>query len=691
MEKTFVLSNDSQEDTSDLNVEGITSHSRLSSEKTSITCTDLEKQCTKEKLISVAIDDDDDFYFTSRKSVSLAWKNLSYTITNSRNKKEDKIIQCMSGIVNPGEFLAILGPSGSGKTTLLDLLSGRKDPKLVSGEVLLNGRHGNIKYVSKYVMQDDQMIGVLTVRENIEYAAEFCLPTSYSAAQKMKRVNDIIQEFGLERVANSKIGNVFVRGVSGGEKRRASIASQVITLPSMIFLDEPTTGLDSAASYNVMKAIVGMARKYKLTIIASIHQPSTETYSLFDKVAFIVRGRTAYIGSREGAIPHFNELGYKCPPYSNPADYILSLINSDFITDKSQAQTYLTKFIDGFEISSTNLELGEKISQLIEFHQSDHDTREISSETNKRYARSFFAQTHIIMRRAFINALRNVLMFWTRVILYSTLGLMMGSLWWNIGYEQEQVLERLASLYFTIAFLTFMSIAAIPGFLEERAVFERERFNGFYSVGPYVLSTSLVCIPFLSLITICFTFTVYPTISYNHDFYRALDYVIIIFLVLMISEALVVFIAAIIPEFVAALGITSFVNGFFMIFAGFLKLYKNLPTAWKWANYINYQKYAFEAIISNDLNGLTFKCETLDLAVIDPSGSLSLLVGNNNYYHCNFGDKSGRSESFSGSDILKDLKWDDIIYWRWVLILVGYVIAYRLAFYVLLRIRRLHI
>ncbi|KAG9293835.1 hypothetical protein G9A89_019173 [Geosiphon pyriformis] len=612
-------------------------------------------------------------------SVSLTWQNLSYTITNSKTKEKQNIIEGVSGIVKPGEVMAIMGPSGAGKSTLLDLLAGRKDPKAVSGQILLNGRPGEVKYVSTYVMQDDALMGVLTVRENIQFAADLCFPSSYTPQERRVRVQGIIQEFGLDRVADSKIGTVFVRGVSGGEKRRASIASQVITLPKIIFLDEPTTGLDSAASYNVMKAIVSMARRYKLTVIASIHQPSTETYSLFDSLFLIGRGRTLYTGTREGAIQHFEKLGHVCPPYSNPADHFISLVNSDFMTDKAEAQEYITKFITAFEQSEASKELTENIKELIEYHKLDEDTRRISGDTTKRYSRNFFQQTRILLSRSFKNAIRNILLFWVRLAMYVGLGLLIGTTWWKIGSDQERLTERLTSEYFSIAFLSFMSVAGVPGFLEERNVFQRERANGFYSVGSYALANSLVSIPFLLIIATAYTIVVYPTVGYHSGFEHAVLYAIYMWLCLLVAEALVVFIAAIIPIFVASLAITAFTNGFFMVMAGYLVKPDNIPQGWKWAHYICYQKYAFEAMIENDIANLTFNCEKLPESY------------GNNRYSCNYGNKDGFASTFTGRQVLDESGYSETKQWAWILVLIAMIIFYRFAFYLALRIRKVRI
>jgi ABC-type multidrug transport system ATPase subunit len=565
-----------------------------------------------------------------------------------------------------------MGPSGAGKSTFLDLLAGRKDPKNVTGTVYLNGRPGDVKYVSTYVMQDDALMGVLTVRENIQFAADLCFPTSYSQLEKQAHVQNIIREFGLERVADNKIGTVFVRGISGGEKRRCAIASQVLTLPKVIFLDEPTTGLDSAAAYNVMNAIVSMAKRYELTVIASIHQPSPETYSLFDKLLLLGHGKTLYFGEKGNALNYFEELGYPCPPYNNPADHFLKLVNSDFMNDIAEAEQHITNFSISFSKSRYIRKINKEIDESIGGAGGNGEI--ISKKTRRRYARGFLAQTFILMNRSLKNATRNILMFWIRVAMYMCLALLMGSTWWKVGFEQKSIADRFSAHFFSVAFLSFMSVAGIPGFLEERLVFQRERSNGFYSVGPYVLANTLISIPFLMIITVSFSMIAYPMIGLHEDIHNAINFLIFLFLALFVAESMVVFISATIPIFVAALAITAFANGFYMVVEGYFVRRAAIPKLLKWGHYIDYQKYSFEAIIKNDFVGLTFDCDP------DPSGLTKC--------RCTYGVNSTDTCKFSGQDVLDYYGYKEIDLFNWALALMGLVVAFRIGFYLILLFRK---
>lgn len=149
--------------------------------------------------------------------------------------------------------------------------------------------------------QDDALVSTLTVREAVYYSALLQLPGSMPESEKKERAEDTIREMGLSDATDTRIGGWNVKGLSGGQKRRVSICIEILRRPKLLFLDEPTSGLDSAASYHVMKRIVKLARHHRISVIASIHQPSTEVFQLFHNLCLLSSGQTVYFGSTLGA------------------------------------------------------------------------------------------------------------------------------------------------------------------------------------------------------------------------------------------------------------------------------------------------------------------------------------------------------------------------------------------------------
>ncbi|KAE8966896.1 hypothetical protein PF005_g30387, partial [Phytophthora fragariae] len=203
----------------------------------------------------------------------LSWNNLSYSVacrkTAAAPDGKKTILDHVSGRCAPGELTAIMGPSGSGKTTLVDLLADRISSGDVTGDIELNGEARvtkTFRAVTSYVAQEDSLLGSFTVLETMRMAAKLSLPTSVSSKQIEARVDDVVEAMGLATCRHTLVGDIFRKGLSGGQKRRLSIAIELLSNPSILILDEPTSGLDSSATHNVMKFIVKLCAEGKTVV-----------------------------------------------------------------------------------------------------------------------------------------------------------------------------------------------------------------------------------------------------------------------------------------------------------------------------------------------------------------------------------------------------------------------------------------
>ncbi|XP_065050896.1 ABC transporter G family member 22-like isoform X2 [Musa acuminata AAA Group] len=243
---------------------------------------------------------------------------------------EKDILNGITGSASPGELLALMGPSGSGKTTLLSLLGGRIRGNLVEGTITYNDEPytKSLKRRIGFVTQDDVLFAHLTVRETLTYAALLRLPNKMSRQQKEERAMDVIYELGLERCQDTMIGGSFVRGVSGGERKRVSIGNEIIINPSLLLLDEPTSGLDSTTALRIMQVLRDIAEAGR-TVLTTIHQPSSRLFHRFDKLILLGKGSLLYFGKASEALVYFSTIG--CSPLiaMNPAEFLLDLANGN--------------------------------------------------------------------------------------------------------------------------------------------------------------------------------------------------------------------------------------------------------------------------------------------------------------------------------------------------------------------------
>lgn len=248
--------------------------------------------------------------------------------TSPEPKPTRAILKGVSGLVRPGELLAMLGPSGSGKTTLLSALAGRL-PGKVSGIISYNGQPYSsfIKRKTGFVTQDDVLYPHLTVIETLIYAALLRLPDKLTKEEKIEQAELIMAELGLSRCRNSVVGGPLLRGVSGGERKRVSIGQEMLVNPSLLLLDEPTSGLDSTTAQRIVLTLRGLARGGR-TVITTIHQPASRLYRMFDKVIVLCDGCPIYSGLAGRVMEYFGSIGFEPGfDYVNPADFLLDLAN----------------------------------------------------------------------------------------------------------------------------------------------------------------------------------------------------------------------------------------------------------------------------------------------------------------------------------------------------------------------------
>ena len=240
------------------------------------------------------------------------------------------ILKDVDAYMPSGSLTAIIGSSGSGKTSVLNSLlyriaGGRLE---TTGSITYNGNPKLACIRSAYVMQQDVLLPTLTARETLTYAAELRLPYPTTNEERKRVVKEFIQELGLKNCANTGIGNNVHKGYSGGEKRRTSLAVQMLANPSVLFLDEVTTGMDASTAFQIVTTLKALAVKGR-TIICTIHQPRSEIWNLFDEVLLLARGSSLYSGPAAKCLSYFENIDYKILPFVNPAEFLIDLAAVD--------------------------------------------------------------------------------------------------------------------------------------------------------------------------------------------------------------------------------------------------------------------------------------------------------------------------------------------------------------------------
>ncbi|KAJ8269609.1 hypothetical protein COCON_G00122160 [Conger conger] len=549
-----------------------------------------------------------------------------------RKVTQKEILLDLNGFMKPG-LNAILGATGSGKSSFLDVLAARKDPAGLSGEVLIDGapQPPNFKCLSGYVVQDDVVMGTLTVRENFRFSAALRLPMSVSQKEKEEKVNNLIKQLGLNKVADSKVGTQMIRGISGGERKRTNIGMELIIDPSVLFLDEPTTGLDASTANSVLQLLKRMANHGR-TIIMSIHQPRYSIYRLFDSLTLLVSGKQVFHGPAQDALDYFANIGYTCEPHNNPADFFLDVINGDSIVamtkmqerdfeeKESSRQSIEERLVEEYRKSVYYNDMAEELGKIIQ----GKEYTTLPKSRTITYNTSFTHQFKWVLKRTFRNLVLNPQTSIAQVAVTLFLGLIVGAIFFGVKDDQSGIQNRMGALFFITTNQCFGALSAAELFITERKLFVHEYISGYYRVSVYFLCKILSDILTLRTIpAITFSCVAYFLIGLKATASAFFIFMLTVALVAYAATAMTMAISA--DQTVVAVAnifmTISFV--FMMIFSGLLV---NLPSIMDWLAWFQYfsiPRYGLTALQVNEFVGLNF-CTTIPDISLPPMNDCNI-------------------------------------------------------------------
>lgn len=544
--------------------------------------------------------------------VTLQWRNITCTLSDKSRKLTRFLLTNVSGEAKPGRLLAIMGPSGSGKTTLLNVLAGQlaASPRLhLTGQLYVNG---SPFYMASpkiaFVRQEDLFFSQLTVRETLSLAVELQLSKVLTPEDREKYVNDLIFRLGLVTCADSVVGDAKVRGISGGEKKRLSVACEMIASPSVIFADEPTTGLDAFQAEMVMETLRQLAQAGH-TVVCSIHQPRGSIYTKFDDLILLSEGAAVYAGpAQEEPLVYFAEQGFVCQEHVNPAEFFADLISIDYSSSESEhlsrkriddmLEVFANKFSTMPDLKDGNLEFGMETDKVSIKSRRKAVTRKVG----------WWKQFRLLLKRAWMQATRDGPTNKVRARMSVASALIFGSVFWRMGLSQTSIQDRMGLLQ-VAAINTAMAALTktVSVFPKERAIVDRERTKGSYALGPYLFAKLLAEIPVGAAFPLVFGIILYPMARLHPSLLRFGTFSSIVTVESFAASAMGLTVGAMVPTTEAAMALGPSLMTVFIVFGGYYVNSENTPTVFRWIPRISLIRWAFQALCINEFKGLKFE------------------------------------------------------------------------------------
>ena len=536
--------------------------------------------------------------------VVVKWENLTFEIEAS--PKPIEILKGVSGFANPKEIFAIMGPSGCGKTTLLSLLSDQlymESTFKINGNIWLNAiKQEDIKEntLISYIPQENILYEILTPYEFLKFTLS--LKVNYSESQVKKRVDEVLDQLKLTSSKHNTIGGFIVRGLSGGEKKRLSIASEVLLYPSVLILDEPTSGLDSFMAKSVINILKDLS-KSGVTVIMTIHQPSYEIYEMIDRIALMQCGEFVYQGRASEALNYFKEAGLESPPLVNPPEFFMKVLR---IEDRNHISEQELKT---FEILSTKY--NETKSEIFK----DINQQCIENKDLKilEYDQSLLKRVKWLFWRELINLKRNPFMIGIKIGQIFMFSLILNMLYFQLDTDEKGIDDRRGALIVILFVLQFIpSFTHGVSIASEARIVRKEIKEGLYNYFIYYLEKLILEIPIILVITFILVFATYYVIDLNQEHSDKVFRLYIIGIVDYLNGfAVGILASSIAPNPIVANFLGATLDVCLLTFSGFFNDPESSPTATNWLRYLAPFYYLRNAALINEFDDLDMDSDVI--------------------------------------------------------------------------------
>ncbi|GMM38369.1 ATP-binding cassette multidrug transporter [Saccharomycopsis crataegensis] len=544
------------------------------------------------------------------------------------------ILKPMDGLLKPGQLCVVLGKPGAGCTTFLKSIAtetyGFETPE--NSEISYDGIspkeiHKHYRGDVVYCAETENHFANLLVGDTLKFAAQMRTPQNRPDgvardmyAQHMSEV--IMATYGLSHTKNTRVGNDFIRGVSGGERKRVSICEVALSGAKVQCWDNSTRGLDSATALEFVKALKTAAVVQNRTPMIAIYQCSQGAYDIFDTVQLLYEGYQIYFGDAKKAKDYFLTMGYECPPRQTTADYLTSVTSpSERIVRKGMEGTVPStpkEMYDYWMGSPEHAKLLKEIdeykkeiqdgSRASAFKESYHARQSKKARPSSPYTLTYFQQIKCIMHRNWLRTKGDPsITLWT-IFANSVMALIISSVFYNLRSDTSSFYYRTSSIFFAILFNAFGSLLEVFSLFEARPIVEKHKTYGLYHPSADALASIITELPTKIFICLAFNLIFYFMVNLRRTPGHFFFYLLVNFTGTLSMSHIFRSVGAASRTLSLAMTPAAILLLIFTIYTGFVVPIPDLLGWSRWIHYLNPIQYAFEALIANEFHNRKFPC-----------------------------------------------------------------------------------
>ncbi|PWY81575.1 ATP-binding cassette transporter [Aspergillus sclerotioniger CBS 115572] len=553
----------------------------------------------------------------------------------NRGDRKLQILKDHDGLLRSGEMLLVLGRPGSGVSTLLKTIAGQTKGLSLDDSTEFNYQgipwdimHRKFRGDATYQAETDVHFPHLTVGQTLLYAALAKTPRNrlpgVSRETYATHLRDVVMAvFGISHTVNTKVGDDFIRGVSGGERKRVSIAELALTQSCIQCWDNSTRGLDSATALEFVRTVRLSVNMAGTAAALALYQASQQAYDVFDKVALLYEGRQIYFGPVDQAKSFFTELGYQCPERQTTADFLTSLTNPVERVIRPGFESRVPRTPDEFakcwKESRLRSELLKEISlfenehplggSMLEKFELSRDAEQSSLMTaNSPYTISVPQQIALCIQRGYRRILGDTSFLIVTVLGNFILSLILGSVFYHLSDSSASFTDRCTLLFFALLFNALNSALEILALYAQRPIVEKHASYAFYHPMSEAVASMICDLPCKVLSTLSFNLPLYYMSNLRRESGHVVIYLLFAFLSTLTMSMIFRTIAQLTRTIAQALTPIALGVIGLVVYTGFVLPTRNMQVWLRWLNYINPIAYSYETLVANEFHHREFEC-----------------------------------------------------------------------------------